>query len=104
MVCISVDRTKYSPIPFPGPVTPPFFPSPRSYVLVHCLRQDYDGGDCCECTCDGSNNPDDDDACGRWANFACIDPMAPCVDDDSVTIDMIGNCYAGQIGKMGANP
>ncbi|CAM9833917.1 unnamed protein product, partial [Ectocarpus sp. 12 AP-2014] len=47
----------------------------------------YDGGDCCECTCEG--NEDDDWHC---RSFACIDPDAPCVDDDSVTVDMIENC------------
>ena len=24
--------------------------------------------------------------------------MAPCVDDDSVTVDMIGDCWTGDIG------
>lgn len=47
----------------------------------------YDGGDCCECTCD-----DSDGNCSRYSNFACIDPEAPCVDDDSFTADMIENC------------
>ncbi|CAM9907104.1 unnamed protein product [Pylaiella littoralis] len=56
----------------------------------------YDGGDCCECTCVA---PDDwNGACGRWAGFACIDPDAACVDDDSVTIDMLENCDAREIG------
>lgn len=74
-----------------------------SVVLVtplSCFRPDfldYDGGDCCECTCDASG-VDDDGACGQSAGFACIDPAAACVDDDSVTVDMIDNCYAGEIG------
>lgn len=38
---------------------------------------------------------DDDYRCSQ---FACVDPSAPCVDDDSVTVDMIGNCYTGAIG------
>ncbi|CAN0440595.1 unnamed protein product, partial [Pylaiella littoralis] len=60
----------------------------------------YDGGDCCECTCEAPETDDDwDGACGRWAGFACIDPDAACVDDDSVTIDMIENCNAGEIGN-----
>ncbi|CBJ33705.1 conserved unknown protein [Ectocarpus siliculosus] len=46
----------------------------------------YDGGDCCECTCEPNNK------CGGRSGFACIDPGAPCVDDDSVTVDMIDNC------------
>lgn len=54
----------------------------------------YDGGDCCECTC----NPTDG-GCGRWPGFACIDPMAPCVDDDVVTAEMIDICNAIDIGK-----
>ncbi|CAM9132154.1 unnamed protein product [Ectocarpus sp. 13 AM-2016] len=48
----------------------------------------YDGGDCCECTCEDTPNA----KCGRGGNFACIDPEAPCVDDDSFTVDMIENC------------
>ncbi|CAM9369324.1 unnamed protein product, partial [Ectocarpus fasciculatus] len=47
----------------------------------------YDGGDCCECTCQTDSsvwgcNPD---------RFACIDPDAPCVDDDDVTAEMVEN-------------
>ncbi|CAM9718522.1 unnamed protein product, partial [Ectocarpus sp. 12 AP-2014] len=48
----------------------------------------YDGGDCCECTCKDTPN----DKCGSWNGFACIDPEAPCVDDDFFTVDMIENC------------
>ncbi|CAM9523651.1 unnamed protein product [Scytosiphon promiscuus] len=61
---------------------------------------DYDGGDCCECTCVGDDDPGDDDfgRCGPHSGFACVDPSAPCVDDDSVTVDMIDECQAGQIG------
>ncbi|CAM9833989.1 unnamed protein product, partial [Ectocarpus sp. 12 AP-2014] len=51
--------------------------------------------DCCECTCEDTPN----NKCGRWSGFACIDPEAPCVDDDSFTVDMIDNCdYPGGIG------
>ncbi len=35
----------------------------------------------------------------RSAFFACVDPMAPCVDDDSVTVDMLEICLAGEIGE-----
>ncbi|CAM9523721.1 unnamed protein product [Scytosiphon promiscuus] len=59
---------------------------------------DYDGGDCCECTCVGDGLGYDDFHCSQYSGFACIDPSAPCVDDDSVTVDMIDECYAGQIG------
>ncbi|CAM9522446.1 unnamed protein product, partial [Ectocarpus sp. 12 AP-2014] len=56
----------------------------------------YDGGDCCECTC--VNAWDDDYSC--TANSACIDPSAPCVDDDDVTVDMVENCgYVGSVGN-----
>ncbi|CAM9234491.1 unnamed protein product, partial [Laminaria digitata] len=47
----------------------------------------YDGGDCCECTCVST----DQFTCGDADNggFACIDPTAPCLDnnDDDVKID-----------------
>ena len=54
----------------------------------------YDGGDCCQCTCevDTSSSEFSD---GRWSGcneFACIDPAAPCVDDDSITVDMLDKC------------
>ncbi|CAM9891772.1 unnamed protein product, partial [Pylaiella littoralis] len=65
----------------------------------------YDGGDCCECTCDPTKNFwDDDGACGRWSLFACIDPAAECVDDDSVTADMIDICSTGNIGDGYCSP
>eukprot|EP00903_Cladosiphon_okamuranus_P005791 g5738.t1 len=60
----------------------------------------YDGGDCCECTCvPPENSWDDDWACSHDAGFACIDPAAACVDDDDITVDMVENCHAGQIGN-----
>lgn len=40
----------------------------------------YDGGDCCECTCEG----DSVYSC-RAGTFNCIDPEAWCVDDDIIT-------------------
>ena len=52
----------------------------------------YDGGDCCECTCvfehDGFIYP----AEAGCLAFACIDPEASCVDDDSITVDVFENC------------
>ena len=42
---------------------------------------DYDGGDCCECTCVSSVEY----TCGENGGYACIDPSAPCVDNDDVT-------------------
>ncbi|CAM9919789.1 unnamed protein product, partial [Ectocarpus sp. 6 AP-2014] len=54
----------------------------------------YDGGDCCSCTCqvpdDGSG--DDGSRCGESAVFACIDPDAPCVNDDDITVDIWATC------------
>lgn len=41
----------------------------------------YDGGDCCECTCVST----DDYTCGDNGGFSCLDPSAPCVNDDDVT-------------------
>ena len=69
----------------------PSHPSPAP----HCLPSES-----CECTCEVTGPYDDDDApCGRFAGFACVDPMAPCVDDDSVTIDMFDICQIQEIGK-----
>lgn len=44
----------------------------------------YDGGDCCECTCVNTANY----TCGsdHHGGYACLDPSAPCVDDDDITI------------------
>ncbi|CAM9732913.1 unnamed protein product, partial [Hapterophycus canaliculatus] len=56
----------------------------------------YDGGDCCECTCVNGQVYTDDysdysySSCAN--NFACIDPAAPCVDDDDITIDLPESC------------
>ncbi|CAN0432107.1 unnamed protein product, partial [Scytosiphon promiscuus] len=43
----------------------------------------YDGGDCCECTCVST----EEFTCGdeEFGGFACLDPSAPCVDDDDFT-------------------
>ncbi|CAM9899020.1 unnamed protein product, partial [Ectocarpus fasciculatus] len=47
----------------------------------------YDGGDCCECTCENEH-----DEKWRCIIFSCIDPNAACVNDDDVTVDMFENC------------
>lgn len=47
---------------------------------------------CCECTCDTGTDFDDDYRCNDLTGFACIDPEAPCMDDDGVTIDMLEDC------------
>ena len=47
------------------------------------FASDYDGGDCCECTCVSTANY----TCGDdfHGGYACIDPRAECVDDDDIT-------------------
>ncbi|CAM9269151.1 unnamed protein product [Pylaiella littoralis] len=51
----------------------------------------YDGGDCCSCTCDAENNvyDNDDFVC---TEFACLDPDAPCADDDDITPELAEAC------------
>lgn len=56
----------------------------------------YDGGDCCACTCEDIANNE----CGS-RGFACIDPEAACVDDDNITVDMIDKCNYDMIGEEG---
>lgn len=58
---------------------------------LRLVCQDYDGGDCCECTCEG-----DEDDC---KTFACIDPEAPCVDEGLLTVDMVENCRVSWPGQ-----
>ena len=60
------------------------------------MSQEYDGGDCCDCTCDRDNPANPEPCNGR---FACVDPMAECVDDDSVTVEMFDICEAVDIGE-----
>lgn len=52
------------------------------YVL---FLSGYDSGDCCECTCVSTA----DHTCGADGGYLCLDPSAPCVDDDDVTITII---------------
>ena len=62
----------------------------------------YDGGDCCACTCvSGPNRECGDDADG----YSCIDPSAECVNDDDITVDMFDNCDSVRlIGKATTIP
>lgn len=76
--------------------------SPRSTLLLFDLpfapplSQDYDGGDCCSCTCVDLPGQE----CGGFGGFACIDPDALCVDDDDITVGMLEECeWVGGIGK-----
>lgn len=51
---------------------------------------------CCECTCESLWELNDDERDARafgCTEFACIDPEAPCVDDDFITVDKIEECY-----------
>ena len=50
---------------------------------------DYDGGDCCECTC----NSEFDNVCGA-NGFFCRDPTSDCIDP---RIEMYPNCTEGYI-------
>ncbi|CAM9566209.1 unnamed protein product, partial [Ectocarpus sp. 4 AP-2014] len=62
----------------------------------------YDGGDCCECTCQVRSTQSDDDYYWWGCDvdyMACIDPDASCVDDDDVTAEMVENCqWVNDIG------
>ena len=49
----------------------------RRHLVLHPTRIGYDGGDCCSCTC----VPGGYFECGA-SGYSCIDPEAPCVDDD----------------------
>ncbi|CAN0447665.1 unnamed protein product [Ectocarpus sp. 12 AP-2014] len=42
----------------------------------------YDGGDCCECTCENGGKD------YRCMEFSCIDPSASCVNDDDITVEL----------------
>lgn len=55
---------------------------------IYISRLDYDGGDCCYCSC---RKTDDGRDCDH-GNFQCIDPAAACVDDDDITVDNVGVC------------
>ncbi|CAM9608575.1 unnamed protein product, partial [Ectocarpus fasciculatus] len=59
----------------------------------------YDGGDCCECTCQNPWDYDDDYVCSKdGSGFACIDPTASCVDDDDITAEIAQNCDTSDLG------
>ena len=61
----------------------------------------YDGGDCCQCTCVSNR----DILCGEAFGFACIDPLAPCVDDDDVTaLPEDDFTYTGSSTTLGCVP
>lgn len=71
----------------------------RCHVQTYFVYADYDGGDCCQCTCNAPDS-DDDWRCSDDATYACIDPAAPCVEDDDITAEMVEHCgYPGSIGN-----
>ena len=60
----------------------------------------YDGGDCCSCTCVDTPSY----TCGI-AGFSCVDPSADCVEDDDITTGVVDNCeFVEAIGEDGAIP
>lgn len=48
----------------------------------------------CACTSQATA----DRTCGP-TGFMCIDPEAPCIDDDFFTVDMLENCFPLSIGN-----
>lgn len=48
------------------------------YLPMSFPSPDYDGGDCCECTCVSTTSF----TCGEGRRYRCIDPIASCVDGD----------------------
>ena len=57
---------------------------PQDLMLHFQTTPGYDGGDCCECTC--VDTPYFRCGSNHHGGYACLDPSAPCVDDDDVTI------------------
>ena len=76
-----------------------------SWILKNCVLSaysGYDGGDCCECTCE-STMPF---SCGVGddADYNCIDPSAPCVNDlvdagTRTTVSVSANGYDTRPGE-----
>ncbi|CAM9166931.1 unnamed protein product, partial [Hapterophycus canaliculatus] len=64
---------------------------------------DYDGGDCCSCTCDDARASDNGNTCGN-DGYQCIDPSAECVDDDDVSSAMVFACSVEYIGDGDCHP
>ncbi|CAN0077880.1 unnamed protein product, partial [Scytosiphon promiscuus] len=53
-----------------------------------------------ECTC----VPDDDSESSCFNNFACIDPGAPCVNDDDITVDIPSVCDTVSMANARCDP
>lgn len=75
-------------------------------VLLNSAACGYDGGDCCECTCDESNASSTSSSTSRSAPcspyYPCYDPYSGCansVETDDVTYDstytFVGYCMPG---------
>ncbi len=93
-----ISSAHYSPTPISWQVET--FTNLRPRMCAHLVPQNipecnYDGGDCCSCTCEDTSNQE----CGRSGGFACIDPEAACVDDDDITVDVVDKC--GDVSEIG---
>ena len=98
LTCCHVDRcscTVFRPLYFPRTGLPGDGVCNESNNIPECK---YDGGDCCSCTCVPQPRTDDyfyyttgDDYHG-CESFSCIDPDAPCVSDDDITVDLLETC------------
>ncbi|CAN0376865.1 unnamed protein product [Pylaiella littoralis] len=79
--------------------------NPRGMGNGYCDEQNnnelcnYDGGDCCECTCIPPENDNYSNYVGCSGGFACIDPEAACVNDDDITADIVANCDSVRVGN-----
>lgn len=86
------DRTQVDPIHAPCAIRC-FSCTPSCPLLADSVFVGYDGGDCCSCTCvppEEVNGFGDFQGCD--SGFACVDPEAPRVDDDDITVDVVEEC------------
>lgn len=72
---------------------------PAASLFALAAPQDYDGGDCCSCTCEG----EDPTVCGNLKLFGgggydCQDPDAGCEDEDEGSVDRDTGCDDGGLG------
>lgn len=71
-----------------------FSTSPLIAPLPYGLMEDFDGGDCCECTCiDGERF-----SCSDNINFSCRDPSALCFDGNDQDDDVDDSLNAENSG------
>ena len=76
--------------------------APSRRTLIRRLPSGFDGGDCCECTCVSTEQY----TCGENGGFSCLDPSAPCADDDDVTTlpSSEKSCLEGFVGDGDCDP